>query len=147
MKHSKTYDAPLTIGTRYPAISTLMPCFLAAATRNVNGKKPPKYMKKAEVVRYRNGISLNGVRNSISEKRRVGGGKRDLIRMLPRISMPSSRNAVLRMAQPKPMRGIKRSTIMGRITPPMDDPETTTPKARARWRENHVGITASAIVD
>ena len=131
----QTHDAPLNSGTKYPASSSLMPSLLAAAIRNVIGRKPPRYVKKLLIARKENVVSLNGLKNSMSSNFRVGGGWRGFRRTFPMATRPRRRNAVLRIAQPKPIRGIRRDTIIGRITPPTDEPETTIPKARARWEE------------
>jgi hypothetical protein len=48
------------------------------------------------------------------------------------IRRPSKRKAVIRIAQGKPRDGIRCVTRMGRIIPPMEEPETTAPRARAR---------------
>jgi hypothetical protein len=101
-------------------------------------------MKKLDAVRSENGTSLNGAMKSINWKPRFGGGKRDFKNMLPTTRSPRIRNAVARMAHPKPIVGISRETMMGRMTPPMLEPETMMPKARARRRANHVPAAARA---
>ena len=40
------------------------------------------------------------------------------------------------MAQAKPTRSVRRVSMMGRTTPPTDEPETMTPRAAARRLEN-----------
>ena len=50
---------------------------------------------------------------------------------------PRKRKATARMAQGKPTRAISWSSMIGRTTPPSDDPDTMIPSAAARRRKNH----------
>lgn len=52
--------------------------------------------------------------------------------------------ATMRIVQPKPILGMRWFIIMGRTMPPMLEPETIMPKARARWAENQVPTAAIA---
>lgn len=99
----------------------------------------------ADAVRSRKGLSAKGVTKSIKLNFLPGGGSLDLTVKLPMTSSPRNSNAVERMAQPKPMRTTRRSTMMGRTTPPMLDPAVTMPKARARCARNQVPRAAIAI--
>lgn len=47
------------------------------------------------------------------------------------------RNAHIRMVQPNPTLGMRRETIIGKMTPPILDPVNTIPNAAARLRLNH----------
>lgn len=108
----------------------------------LNGRKPPRYMKKLEAVKSTNVFSVNGSRNSLTLNFRRGGGSLLLIAMFPRTSIPRTKNPVVLMAHPNPIRGMRCETMIGRITPPMLDPDTTMPRARARWVLNQ-GATAA----
>ena len=48
------------------------------------------------------------------------------------------KNAHVRIAQGNPTDWFSRLTMMRKIMPPMLEPATTIPRARARWRRNHV---------
>ena len=68
------------------------------------------------------------------------GGSRDFTVKLAMTSKPRIKNAATRIVQGNPISGMSRSTSMGKITPPRDEPDAMIPKARARRRKNHVGI-------
>lgn len=56
---------------------------------------------------------------------------------------PSSMNARIRMAQANPRDSITFVIMMGRTTPPVEDPDTTMPRARARFLKNQVMVELS----
>jgi hypothetical protein len=78
-------------------------------------------------------FSLNGTTNALMLTFFFDGGRREVMHIFPTTRSPIMRNATLRIAQPKPMVGMRWVTIMGMITPPTEDPETIIPRARARW--------------
>ena len=76
-----------------------------------------------------NAIALNG--------RLVGAIRERTVRLAKTINA-SIRKAQMRISQPKPTSGINLTTIIGRITPPKDDPAATMPSAAPRFFRNHV---------
>ena len=60
------------------------------------------------------------------------GGNRDFMVRLVIVISARIKNAVIRIAQPKPTDLIRRGTIMGNIKPPTLDPDATMPAANAR---------------
>jgi len=95
-------------------------------------------MTNAAMVRSKNAGSEKGVTKSASLNFLRDGGSRDLMVQLPTTRRPRKRNAVARIAQPKPTRTTRRSTMIGRTTPPMLEPAVIMPNARARCLRNHV---------
>jgi hypothetical protein len=96
-------------------------------------------------------FSLNGSINSFTENFFLLGGKRVVMVMLPMMSRKRSRKATTRIAHPNPTRGIKCVTRIGKMTPPMDEPETMMPSASARCFAKKdptavIAITASAFI-
>lgn len=51
---------------------------------------------------------------------------------------PRMRKEAVRIAQEKPTAVTSRLIMMGKITPPREDPDAMTPKARARFLWNQV---------
>jgi hypothetical protein len=76
--------------------------------------------------------------NAITLKGRFDGAIRERTVKFAKISNPSMRKAQMRIAQPKPTSGIRRTTMMGKITPPKDDPAATRPRAAPRLWKNQV---------
>ena len=110
----------------------------------LNGRKPPRYIKNEDIVRRRKVISVKGFKKSTRTNLRREGGRRDFNVRLLTISKPASKNAVLLIAQPNPMLPISRCTMIGSITPPRLEPDTTIPNANARCLENQVPTAAIA---
>ena len=52
--------------------------------------------------------------------------------------MPKIMNAVDLIVHGKPILGMSLATIIGKITPPIDDPDAMMPIAVARFLKNHV---------
>jgi len=61
---------------------------------------------------------------------------RDRTVRLAKMSMPSSKKATLRMAQPNPTDLMRLLTIIGSRTPPRPDPAAVIPSAKARLFAN-----------
>ena len=57
---------------------------------------------------------------------------------LVKIKRPKIKKATVRMVQAKPILGISRSTMIGKIIPPTDAPDEMTPNAVERRLANHV---------
>ena len=55
-----------------------------------------------------------------------------------KMSSANIRKAQVRIAQPKPTSEIRWTTIMGKMTPPKDDPAATRPRAAPRFLKNQV---------
>lgn len=72
------------------------------------------------------------------------GGKRDFTVKLPNMRRASSKNANVLIVQPNPIRGRRFWTIIGSTTPPMLEPATMMPNARARCLLNQVPHAAIA---
>ena len=98
----------------------------------LKGMKMPKKTKKDATVTRAKAGSRRGRTKAFSTKGLGLGGSRDFTVRLPMTSMPRMMKAATRIVQGKPMFGIKRWTRMGKMTPPRDEPEAITPKARAR---------------
>src|SRR5277367_4343385 len=104
----------------------------------------PKKKNQLPSVTSRKGISLKGLMNSMITRGFGRGLSLDLTVRLAIINMPSIVNAADRMAQGKPTSGISLVTMIGRTTPPKDEPEAMTPKAVARFLKNQVPTQAIA---
>lgn len=66
------------------------------------------------------------------------GLSRDLTVKLAMMSMPRNMKATALIVQGNPILGMSFETIMGKMTPPSDDPAAMTPNAVARFLKNHV---------
>lgn len=121
-----------------------MPTSRPLETMNVNGRKPPRYVANPAAVSATNAFSRSGSKKSLMANFLPEGGRYGLSVKLPTTSRKRRMNAVVRIVQPKPISGMRRVMAMGRITPPIEEPETTRPRARARWVVKYVGITAIA---
>ncbi len=62
----------------------------------------------------------------------------DLTVKLAIMSMPNMVKATALIVQGNPICGISLETMIGRITPPNDEPEAIVPNAVARFLKNHV---------
>lgn len=67
-----------------------------------------------------------------------GGGSRLRTRKFAIVKHPNMRNAAARTAQPNPTELKSRFSMIGKQTPPSDDPETTIPTANPRFLRNQV---------
>jgi hypothetical protein len=63
---------------------------------------------------------------------------------LATISSASTMNPEIRRDHPNPILGKSRDNIVGKTTPPSDEPLETIPKAKARRFTNHVAVHESA---
>lgn len=89
-------------------------------------------------VKSKNAGSNNGRTKAMTENGRLDGAMRDRTVRLAKIKSANIRKAQIRIAQPKPTSGMRRMTMMGRMTPPRDDPAATKPRAAPRFAKNHV---------
>ena len=88
----------------------------------------------------------SGSRNGLTKGARGGSSGLDLeswMRLdftveLARIKRPKMRNASTRIVHANPSFGMRRSTMMGKMTPPIEAPEETIPNAVERRLANHV---------
>jgi hypothetical protein len=69
---------------------------------------------------------------------RLVGSMRDLTVKLAKKRSARMRNAHMRIVQPNPTSGIRWTTIMGKMTPPKDEPAATRPKAVPLLWKNQV---------
>lgn len=99
---------------------------------NVKGRKPPRYVAKLADISATNAFSLSGSMKSLTANFLPEGGKYGLRVKFPMMSRKRIMNAMVRIAHPKPIKGRRRVMATGRTTPPIDEPETTIPRARAR---------------
>ena len=95
---------------------------------------------KAEATRRAKGSSVSGVMKSMMRKGLGEGGMRDLTVRLPKMRRARMMKAAVRIAQGKPISGMRRWIMMGKMTPPREEPEATTPNAKARRRKNQVEV-------
>lgn len=89
-------------------------------------------------VKSTNGGSPRGRMKAIGSNGRFVGAMRERTVRLAKTSNANIRKAQIRMAQPNPTSGISLTTMMGRMTPPRDDPAATKPRAAPRFSKNHV---------
>lgn len=126
------------MGIRYCASPGDMPYLSAWVITKVKGKNIPQKKQKAPASVSENFSSANGRRKLRISKGLGRCGSLDLRVTLAIPNMKRMRNAQIRIAQGKPTSGIRRVTMMGKITPPRLDPEAVTPSAKARRLANHV---------
>jgi hypothetical protein len=100
--------------------------------RKLKGRKVPKKKKKLARDTKRKSGSLSGTMNSITVNGFTVWLSLDLTVMFVMTSRPSIMNATVRIVYPNPIFGISLLTIMGRITPPSEEPDAMIPKAVAR---------------
>ena len=62
----------------------------------------------------------------------------DLTVRLVKVKRPRIKNATARMVQAKPILGMSRSTMIGKMIPPIDAPDEMTPNAVERRLANQV---------
>lgn len=89
-------------------------------------------------VKSKNAGSDKGRTKAMRANGRLDGAMRDRTVKLAKIKSANIRKAQMRIAQPKPTSGIRRMTMMGRMTPPREDPAATKPRAAPRFAKNHV---------
>ena len=104
----------------------------------MNGKNVPKKKKKLARATRRKAGSLSGLMNSMTVKGFFVWTTRDLVVALVMTSRPSIINATARIVHLNPIRGINLFTIIGKITPPKDEPDAIIPSAVARLFINQV---------
>lgn len=98
----------------------------------------PSQVRKAPVASVANVGSEKGRTKSMGLTGLGLGGMRLTTVRLAKKPRPRMRKAQMRMVQPKPTCGMSFSTMTGKMTPPIDEPEAVTPRARARRLKNHV---------
>ena len=76
-------------------------------------------------------IKLNG---------RFVGGIRERTVKFAKLSIANIRKAQIRSVQPKPTSGSRWIIMMGKMTPPSEDPATTRPRAAPRFSKNQVDV-------
>jgi len=104
----------------------------------LNGKNVPKKNKKAATQVIAKAGSFRGRMNSITSTFFRRGVNLDFTVRLARAHMPKIMNAVDLIVHGKPILGMSLATIIGKITPPIDDPDAMMPIAVARFLKNHV---------
>ena len=90
----------------------------------------------APVVTRRKGSSPRGLINSLRSRGLGLRGKRLVTVRFAMIRTNKIRNAAQRIAHPNPISSMSRWTIIGRMTPPREDPDARMPKTRARFLRN-----------
>ena len=88
--------------------------------------------------------SLRGRINAIALKGRLVGAIRERTVKLAKTINARIRKAQIRIAQPKPTSGISLTTMIGRMTPPREDPAATIPSAAPRFLRNQVDTHVNA---
>ena len=104
----------------------------------MKGRKVPKKKKKEARQSRPNAGSFRGRMNSMRTRGRGLGVNLDLTVKLAMISMPSMRKAQALIVHGNPTFGIRCETMMGKITPPRDDPDAIIPKDAALFLKNQV---------
>src|ERR1700733_10185891 len=82
--------------------------------------------------------SFKGRRKAITLNGRLVGCIRDVTVKLAKRRRASMRNAHMRIVQPNPTSGMRWTTIIGKITPPKEEPAATRPKAAPLLWKNQV---------
>jgi hypothetical protein len=108
------------------------------------GRNIAKKKKKLPSTVSRYGVSLSGRMNCIMWKGFGRGGRRDLTVALATSIRARMRKPQTRIVQPNPILGISLLTMIGKMTPPVEEPAAMIPKAAARFLKNQVGITLIA---
>jgi hypothetical protein len=121
-----------------------MPYCNAWMMMKLKGMKVPKKKKKLPAAKSAYVGSFNGVMKSMSVTGLGDGLRRDLTVRFAMTSMPRMVKAAVRIVHAKPICGISFVTMIGKMTPPSDDPEAVIPNAVARFLKNHVGRTLLA---
>jgi hypothetical protein len=104
----------------------------------LKGKKVPKKKRKeAKHIKAKAG-SVNGLMKSNASNFFGLGVSLDLTVRFATINIPRIVKATVRIVHGNPIKGMSLVTIIGKITPPSDDPEAITPKAVALFLKNHV---------
>lgn len=104
----------------------------------LNGRKvPKKNIKPATQMRVKAG-SLRGRMKSIISTLLGFGVNLDFTVRLEMMSIPRIMNAAALIVHGNPILGISFDTMMGKITPPREDPEAIIPNAVARLLKNQV---------
>ena len=82
--------------------------------------------------------SVRGRMNAMMLNGRLVGAMRDLTVKLAKIRSARMRKAQMRIVQAKPTSGMRWTTMMGKMTPPRDEPAATAPKAAPLLWKNQV---------
>jgi 5-methylcytosine-specific restriction endonuclease McrA len=94
--------------------------------------------KKMAVVSSRNVGSLKGRTSAMNSNGRLVGGILDRTARLANTKATKTRKAQIRIAHAKPTFGMRWTSMMGKITPPSEEPDTTSPSAAPRLAWNQV---------
>ena len=92
----------------------------------------------------KNGASFNGDTNAITLNGLLDGSILDRTAKFANNSKVKMRNAQMRIAQPNPTSGIKCMSMMGKMTPPNEDPAVVSPRAMPRFLKNQVDTQVNA---
>jgi hypothetical protein len=106
----------------------------------LNGKNVPKKNKKAPAQVIAKAGSFRGRMNSMTSTFFCRGVNLDFTVRLATAHMPKIMNAADLIVHGNPIFGMSLETIIGKITPPKDDPDAMVPKAVARFLKNHVPV-------
>ena len=85
-----------------------------------------------------NAGSVNGLTKASTLNGRFDGSSLDLTVKMAKISNARIIKAQVRIAHPNPIFGIRWMSMIGKMTPPRDDPAATRPRAAPRFAKNHV---------
>lgn len=94
--------------------------------------------KNIEIVNRTKVSSLNGRTKAMISNGRIVGGVLDRTAKLANISRAKIKNAQMRIAHANPTSGMRWISMMGKITPPSEDPATASPMAAPLFARNHV---------
>jgi hypothetical protein len=98
---------------------------------------PKKNMKDATHMIAKAG-SFKGRMNSMTSTGLGLGVNRDLTVKFAMTSIPRITKEATLIVQGNPIRGMSFETMIGKITPPREEPDAWIPKAAARFLKNHV---------
>jgi len=141
---TESYLTAFMMGNKYTVNSLLMPCLCACSKIKVNGKNMPQKKKNNPALVTAMIGSLSESKYSLNTNFVGRGGSRLLIVRHAIDISPRKRNETARTAHPNPTRSISFDSMMGRTTPPKEDPAATMPTAMARCRKNQDMVDASA---
>lgn len=136
-------EAALVIASKYEANAGSMPLVTAYVGMKNKGVNMPRNMKNSELIRRRYLVFLNA---SAMKKDVVLGGRRGLTVKHENPISGIMTNPMIRTDQPNPIEESFNilDKAIGNTTPPIEEPETTTPNAAARFLSKYCETAANA---
>ncbi|KAL2680725.1 hypothetical protein Neosp_008328 [[Neocosmospora] mangrovei] len=136
-------EAALVIANKYEANAGFMPLVTAYVGMKNKGVNMPRNMKNSELIRRRYLVFLKA---SAMKKVVVLGGRRGLTVKHENPISGIMTKPMIRTDQPNPIEESFNilDKAIGNTTPPIEEPETTTPNAAARFLSKYCETAANA---